>query len=231
MKSSVLFGLAVAAAAIVATGCCSSKAGNSGGGDSVQEAYLKWQQNRAPIEQVTSQCPDPEAKAIIDGVAIIPGKLYKYLADGADGAFAIASGRDIYNGVTNDMAVLIKEGKDVKAELFDKMPEKDREALWNYHEYVKKQDFKSTKEKLDGIAKQLGEDSGKVAGALAAVKNCKFDGMNMLQKAGAIKTAASEIDTIRAQLADCLKANKYWSDLNAQDEAAQKLMQEYKVEK
>ncbi len=222
----MLFGLAVAAAAIVATGCCSSKAGKSGGGDSVQEAYLKWQQNRAPIEQVTSQCPDPEAKAIIDGVAVIPGKVYKYLAEGSDKAFAVASGRDIFNGIMED----IKAGVSVE-EVVGKMSDADKLA-WNaYHDLVYTQDYTALKDKLSGIAKQLGEDGGKVTGALATIKNCKFNGMNMLQKAKALKTAGSELDIVTAQLESCLKANTFWTDLNKQDEAAQKLMQQYKIEK
>ena len=220
----MLFGIAAAAATMVITGCSHPRGGTSG--DNVQEAYIKWQGNRAPVEQVVSECPDAEAKLIIDGVAVIPGKVYKYLADGADKAFAVASGRELFNGIKEDLKAGVSED-----EIIAKMSEGDKIAYAAYRDLVIKQDFKSTKEKLDEIAKQLAEDGVKVAGALAAAKNCKFDGMNMIQKAGAIKKAISEIGTIKAQLADCLNANKYWSDLNAQDEDAQKLMQEYKVGK
>ena len=56
-------------------------------------------------------------------------------------------------------------------------------------------------------------------------------GKNPLSLAAAMKEPTAEINTIKAQLADAVKACTYWQDLNKQDEMAQKFMKDYPIEK
>ena len=83
-----------------------------------------------------------------------------------------------------------------------------------------------------GIAAKLASDGSKVGGAIAEIKNLdSMKGKNPIALAAAMKEPTSEINVIKGQLADAVKACAYWQDLNKQDEMAQKFMKDYPIEK
>ena len=182
---------------------------------------------RAPVEQVVSKSSDPQVAAIINGVAVIPGEVYGYLAEGADKAMANNAGRDIWNAVQRDVAAGTSWA-DVSAA----MSPADKAAYAEFDKFVKAQDYASLGQKLAGIAAKLAADGAKVGGAVAQIKNLdSMKGKNPLALAAAMKEPTAEINTIKAQLADAVKACSYWQDLNKQDEMAQKFMKDYPIEK
>ncbi|MBQ6102367.1 MAG: hypothetical protein IJL06_01720 [Kiritimatiellae bacterium] len=215
----------LAATAILASGCAST--GGSDKTDGVQAEFQKWASKRAPVEQVVSKSSDPQVAAIVNGVAVIPGEVYGYLAEGADKAMANNAGRDIWNAVQRDVAAGTSWA-DVSAA----MSPADKAAYAEFDKFVKAQDYASLGQKLAGIAAKLAADGAKVGGAVAQIKNLdSMKGKNPLSLAAAMKEPTAEINTIKAQLADAVKACTYWQDLNKQDEMAQKFMKDYPIEK
>ena len=51
-----------------------------------------------------------------------------------------------------------------------------------------------------------------------------------LMLVAALKEPAAEVNAIKNQLADAVKACTYWRDLNRQDEQMQKFVQEYPID-
>ena len=227
MKQLTAFAMALAAAAII-TGCASTGAGKSSAKtDGVQAEFQKWASKRAPTEQVVSKCADPQVAAIVNGVAVIPGEIYGYLADGADKAMARNVGRDIYEAVKRDLAAGTSL-TDINAA----MSAADKTAYADYAKFVEKQDYATLGQKLSGIAAKLASDGSKVADAIGQIKNLdSMKGKNPLALAMALKEPTAEVNTIKSQLADATKACKYWQDLNKQDEQMQKFMKDHPVEK
>jgi len=216
----------LATVAILASGCASS-GGSKKENNGVQEEFQKWASKRAPVEQVVSKSSDPQVAAIVNGVAVIPGEVYGYLAEGADKAMANNAGRDIWNAVQRDVAAGTSWA-DVSAA----MSPADKAAYAEFDKFVKAQDYASLGQKLAGIAAKLAADGAKVGGAVAQIKNLdSMKGKNPLALAAAMKEPTAEINTIKAQLADAVTACGYWQDLNKQDEMAQKFMKDYPIEK
>ena len=225
-KNTIHAALAFAGAALVTAGCASSGSSNQKT-QGVQEEFQKWASKRAPVEQVVSKSSDPQVAAIVNGVAVIPGEVYGYLAEGADKAMANNAGRDIWNAVQRDVAAGTSWA-DVSAA----MSPADKAAYAEFDKFVKAQDYASLGQKLAGIAAKLAADGAKVGGAVAQIKNLdSMKGKNPLALAAAMKEPTAEINTIKAQLADAVKACSYWQDLNKQDEMAQKFMKDYPIEK
>ena len=80
-------------------------------------------------------------------------------------------------------------------------------------------------------AAKLAADGAKVGGAVAEIKNLdSMKGKNPIALTAAMKEPTAEVNTIKSQLADAVKACKYWLDLNKQDEKAQKFMKDYPIE-
>ena len=226
MKLSLFTGLAaVAAAAFFTAGCASTPEASSQTGG-VQKEFQKWAEKRTDVEQVVSKSSDPQVKAIIDGIAVIPGGVYGYLAEGADEAMARNLGRGIYEAIARDM-----EAGTPKAEIRKAVSDADWAAAVDYAKYVKSQDYATLGEELSGIAAKLAADGAKVAGAIVQIKNLDaMKGKNPIALASAMKEPAAEINVIKGQLADAVEACKYWQGLNKQDEQQQKHMQEYPIE-
>ena len=165
--------------------------------------------------------------AIVNGVAVIPGEVYGYLANGADKAMARNAGREIYEAIMRD-----KNAGTPLEEIRKVVSDADWAAAADYEKFVKVQNYATLKDKLAGIAAKLAEDGAKVGGAVAQIKNLdSMKGKNPLALAAAMKAPTAEINTIKAQLADAVKACTYWQDLNKQDEQAQKFMKDYPIEK
>ena len=218
--------LAFATAALVTAGCASSGSSQKKT-DGVQAEFQKWASKRAPVEQVVSKSSDPQVAAIVNGVAVIPGEVYGYLAEGADKAMANNVGREPYEAIMRD----IKAGTPME-EIRKATPDAVWAAAADYEKFVKSQDYATLKDKLAGIAAKLAADGAKVGGAVAQIKNLdSMKGKNPLALAAAMKEPTAEINTIKAQLADAVKACSYWQDLNKQDEMAQKFMKDYPIEK
>ena len=220
---------AVAAlATVIATGCVSNKGGGSAKQQSgVQAEFAKWASKRAPVEQVVSKCADPNVARIVNGVAVIPGEVYGYLAGGADKAMARNAGREIYEAIMRD-----KNAGTSLEEIRKAVSDADWAAAVDYEKFVKVEDYASLKDKLAGIAAKLASDGSKVGGAIAEIKNLdSMKGKNPIALAAAMKEPTSEINVIKGQLADAVKACTYWQDLNKQDEMAQKFMKDYPIEK
>ena len=220
--------MAIAAAAVI-TGCASSGGSKPEAKktDGVQAEFQKWASKRAPVEQVVSKSSDPQVAAIVNGVAVIPGEVYGYLANGADKAMANNAGREIWNAVQRDVAAGTSWA-DVSAA----MSPADKAAYAEFDKFVKAQDYATLGQKLAGIAAKLAEDGTKVADAVNQIRNLdSMKGKNPMALAIAMKEPTSEVNTIKAQLADAVKACSYWQDLNKQDEMAQKFMKDYPVEK
>ena len=216
----------VLAAAAVMVGCSSTK-GSRPVTNNVGEAYQKWASKRAPVEQVVSKCADPQVAAIVNGVAVIPGKVYGYLAEGSDKAMARNAGREIYEAIMRD-----KNAGTAMEEIRKAVSDADWAAAVEYEKFVKPQNYATLKTKLEGIAESLAKDGAKVAGAVGEIKNLdSMKGKNPIALAAAMKEPTSEVNTIKAQLADAVKACTYWQDLNKQDEMAQKFMKDYPIEK
>lgn len=231
MKSMTKLAMVLAAAAAITTGCASSGASKPEAGqkqtDGVQAEFQKWASKRSPVEQVVSKSSDPQVAAIVNGVAVIPGEVYGYLAEGSDKAMARNAGRDIWNAVQRDFAA----GTPL-ADISAAMSDADKAAYADYDKFVKSQDYVALGQKLAGIAAKLAEDGAKVGGAVAAIKNLdSMKGKNPMALAMAMKEPTAEVNTIKAQLADAVKACSYWQDLNKQDEMAQKFLKEHPVEK
>lgn len=220
--------LALATAALVAAGCASSGAGKSSGKtDGVQAEFQKWASKRAPVEQVVSKSSDPQIAAIVNGIAVIPGEVYGYLAEGADKAMANNAGREIWNAVQRDVAAGTSW-----AEVSAAMTPADKAAYAEFDKFVKTQDYATLGQKLAGIAAKLAADGAKVADAVNQIKNLdSMKGKNPMALAMAMKEPTAEVNTIKNQLADAVKACGYWQDLNKQDEMAQKFLKDYPVEK
>ena len=218
----------ISAACLVAAGCASSGASKSDKKtEGVQAEFAKWASKRAPVEQVVSKSSDPQVAAIVNGVAVIPGEVYGYLANGADKAMANNAGREIWNAVQRDVAAGTSW-----AEVCEAMTDADKAAYAEFDKFVKAQDYATLKDKLAGIATKLAADGTKVAGAVAQIKNLdSMKGKNPLALAAAMKEPTAEVNTIKAQLADAVKACTYWQNLNKQDEMAQKFMKDYPIEK
>lgn len=215
----------LAATAILASGCAST--GGSDKTDGVQAEFQKWASKRAPVEQVVSKSSDPQVAAIVNGVAVIPGEVYGYLAEGADKAMANNVGREPYEAIMRD----IKAGTPME-EIRKTTPDAVWAAAADYEKFVKAQDYASLGQKLAGIATKLASDGAKVGSAVAAIKNLdSMKGKNPIALAAAMKEPTAEINAIKAQLADAVKACSYWQDLNKQDEMAQKFMKDYPIEK
>lgn len=229
MKSMTKLAMALTAAAAITTGCASSGASKPEAKqtDGVQAEFQKWASKRSPVEQVVSKSSDPQVAAIVNGVAVIPGEVYGYLAEGSDKAMARNAGRDIWNAVQRDFAA----GTPL-ADISAAMSDADKAAYADYDKFVKSQDYVALGQKLAGIAAKLAEDGAKVGGAVAAIKNLdSMKGKNPMALAMAMKEPTAEVNTIKAQLADAVKACSYWQDLNKQDEMAQKFLKEHPVEK
>ena len=227
MKTTTLHAaLAFATAALVTAGCASSGSSQKKT-DGVQAEFQKWASKRAPVEQVVSKSSDPQVAAIVNGVAVIPGEVYGYLAEGADKAMALNEGRDIAKAVENE----VRAGMP-RAEAEAAIPADQRPAYNEYQKFFGSQDYAALGEKLAGIAAKLATDGAKVGGAVAQIKNLdSMKGKNPLALAAAMKEPTAEINTIKAQLADAVKACTYWQDLNKRDEQMQKFAQEYPIEK
>ena len=225
-KNTIHAALAFASAALVTAGCASSGSSNQKT-QGVQEEFQKWASKRAPVEQVVSKSSDPQVAAIVNGVAVIPGEVYGYLAEGADKAMANNVGREPYEAIMRD----IKAGTPME-EIRKATPDAVWAAAADYEKFVKSQDYATLKDKLAGIAAKLAADGAKVGGAVAQIKNLdSMKGKDPLALAAAMKEPTAEINTIKAQLADAVKACSYWQDLNKQDEMAQKFMKDYPIEK
>lgn len=215
----------LAATAILASGCAST--GGSDKTDGVQAEFQKWASKRAPVEQVVSKSSDPQVAAIVNGVAVIPGEVYGYLAEGSDKAMARNAGRDIYEAIMRDK----NAGTSIE-DIRKAVSDADWSAAADYAKFVKSQDYASLGQKLSGIAAKLATDGAKVGGAVAAIRDLdSMKGKNPIALAAAMKEPTAEINTIKAQLADAVKACTYWQDLNKQDEMAQKFMKDYPIEK
>lgn len=227
MKSITAIAMAFAAAAMV-TGCATSGASKSSAKtDGVQAEFQKWASKRSATEMVASKCADQDVAKIINGVAVIPGEVYGYLADGSDKAMARNAGRDIYNAVQRDLAA-----GTALADINAAMSAADKAAYLDYAKFVEKQDYVSLGKKLADIAAKLASDGSKVGGAIAEIKNLdSMKGKNPMALAMAMKEPTAEVNTIKSQLADAVKACKYWQDLNKQDEQMQKFMKDHPIEK
>ena len=228
MNKLTTIAMAIAAAAVI-TGCASSGGSKPEAKktDGVQAEFQKWASKRAPVEQVVSKSGDPQIAAIVNGVAVIPGEVYGYLAEGADKAMARNAGRDIYEAIMRD-----KNAGTPIEEIRKALSAEDLAAAADYEKFVKSQDYVALGQKLAGIAAKLATDGAKVGGAVAAIKNLdSMKGKNPLALAAALKDPTAEINTIKSQLADAVKACGYWQDLNKQDEQMQKFAQEYPIEK
>lgn len=225
MKSSTAIVMALAVAALV-SGCVSTGGGTSKT-EGVQAEFQKWASKRAPVEQVVSKCADPNVARIVNGVAVIPGEVYGYLAGGADKAMARNAGREIYEAIMRD-----KNAGTSLEEIRKAVSDADWAAAVDYEKFVKVEDYASLKDKLAGIAAKLASDGSKIGGAIAEIKNLdSMKGKNPIALAAAMKEPTSEINVIKGQLADAVKACAYWQDLNKQDEMAQKFMKDYPIEK
>lgn len=227
MKSITAIAMAFAAAAMV-TGCATSGASKSSAKtDGVQAEFQKWASKRSATEMVVSKCADQDVAKIINGVAVIPGEVYGYLADGSDKAMARNAGREIYDAIKRDLDAgtsLDEIKKAVSAE--------DLAAAIDYEKFCKSQDYVSLGKKLADIAAKLASDGSKVGGAIAEIKNLdSMKGKNPMALAMAMKEPTAEVNTIKSQLADAVKACKYWQDLNKQDEQMQKFMKDHPIEK
>lgn len=222
MKSLTTVAMALAAAVLV-TGC--GGRGNKPG-NSVQEEYQNWASRRTPIEQVVSKCADPQVAKIVNGVAVVPGKVYGYLAEGSDKAMARNAGREIYEAIMRD-----KNAGTTMEEIRKAVSDADWAAAAEYAKFVKAQDYATLKAKLASVSTKLADDGPKVADALLQIRKLdSVSAMNMMAKAALLKTSTSEINAIKDQLASSVKAVQIWQDLNEQDEIAKKLMQDYPVE-
>lgn len=226
MKSMTVIAMAFASAAII-TGCATSGAGKpSAQTDGVQAEFQKWASKRSPSEMVVSKCADPDVAKIVNGVAVIPGEVYGYLAGGADKAMARNAGRDAYVAIKRDLDAgtsLDEIKKAVSAE--------DLAAAIEYGKFVKEQDYAALGKKLADIAAKLASDGAKVGGAIAEIKNLdSMKGKNPIQLAMAMKEPTAEVNSIKAQLSDAVQACKYWQDLNKQDEQMQKFMKNHPIE-
>jgi hypothetical protein len=229
MNKSTAMAAAIAAAAMVIVGCASSGASKPEAKktDGVQAEFDKWASKRTPTEMVVSKCADPDVAAIVNGVAVIPGEVYGYLAGGADKAMARNAGRDIAKAVENE----VRAGMS-RAEAEAKIPAGDRPAYDEYQKYYGSQDYVALGTKLAGIAAKLASDGTKVAGAINEIKNLdSMKNKSAMALAMAMREPTAEVNTIKAQLADAVKACTYWQDLNKQDEQMKKFAQEYPVEK
>ena len=137
------------------------------------------------------------------------------------------AGRDIYEAIMRD-----KNAGTPIEEIRKALSAEDLAAAADYEKFVKSQDYVALGQKLAGIAAKLATDGAKVGGAVAAIKNLdSMKGKNPLALAAALKDPTAEINTIKSQLADAVKACGYWQDLNKQDEQMQKFAQEYPIEK
>ena len=226
MKSMTMIAMALASAIFI-TGCATSGAGKSSAKtDGVQAEFQKWASKRSAIEMVVSKCADPDVAKIINGIAVIPGEVYGYLASGADKAMANNAGREIWNAVQRDIAAGTSWA-DVNAA----MSVADKAAYAEFDKYVRSQDYATLNQKLEDIAAKLAADGAKVGGAVTEIKNLdSMKGKNPIALAAAMKEPTAEVNTIKSQLADAVKACKYWLDLNKQDEKAQKFMKDYPIE-
>lgn len=227
MKSMTVIAMAFAAAAMV-TGCATSGAGKSSTKtDGVQAEYQKWASKRSATEMVVSKCADQDVAKIINGVAVIPGEVYGYLAGGSDKAMARNAGREIYDAIKRDLDAgtsLDEIKKAVSAE--------DLAAAIDYEKFCKSQDYVALGKKLADISAKLASDGAKVGGAIAEIKNLdSMKGKNPMALAMAMKEPTAEVNTIKSQLADAVKACKYWQDLNKQDGQMQKFMKDHPIEK
>ena len=227
MKTLTTMAMSIATAAVI-TGCASTGAGKSSAKtDGVQAEFQKWASKRAPIEQVVSKCADPQVAAIVNGVAVIPGEVYGYLADGADKAMARNAGRDIYVAIKRDL-----DAGTSMEEVRKAVSDADWAAALDYEKFCKTQDYATLDKKLSGIATKLASDGSKVADAIGQIKNLdSMKGKNPVALAMALKEPTTEVNTIKSQLADATKACKYWQDLNKQDEQMQKFMKDHPIEK
>lgn len=228
MKFNTIVAAAAFAAIVSLTiGCASSGAGKSGRKSDVQTEYAKWASKRAPVEKVVSKSSDAQIATIINGIAVIPGEVYGYLANGADNAMARNAGRPIYEAIMRDM----NAGTPIE-EIRKALSAEDLAAAVAYKQFLEKQDYTSLDRKLADIAAKLAADTAKVAGALAQIKNLdSMKGKNPIALATALKAPTSEINTIKAQLEDAVKACSYWRALNKQDEQNKKFAQEFPIEK
>lgn len=224
-------------AAAVITGCASSGSSKPESGkaqkteskktDGVQAEFQKWASKRAPVEQVVSKCADPEVAAIVNGVAVIPGEVYGYLANGADKAMANNAGREIWNAVQRDVAAGTSW-----ADISAAMSPADKAAYAEFDKFVKAQDYATLGQKLAGIASKLATDGAKVGGAITAIQNLdSMKGKSKIALAMAMREPTAEVNAIKDQVADATKACNYWIDLNRQDEMAQKFLKDYPIEK
>ena len=211
--------LAVAAAALVAAGCASAPKG-------VQEAYAEWKDDRAPTEQVVSKSSDKKIADIINGVAVIPGEVYAYVAQGADEAMARNAGRAIYQAIVRD-----RDAGTPMEEIRAHVSDADWAAAIAYQNTIKDMDFDALKEKLSGISAKLATDGAKVGQALAQIKELdSMKSMDYFSMATALREPAAEIDVISAQVSDAVQAVQFWMDLNEQDEKFKRYAQEAPVE-
>lgn len=229
MNKSTAMAAAIAAAAMVIVGCASSGASKPEAKktDGVQAEFDKWASKRTPTEMVVSKCADPDVAAIVNGVAVIPGEVYGYLAGGADKAMARNAGRDIYEAIMRD-----KNAGTPIEEIRKALSADDLAAAADYEKFVKSQDYVALGTKLAGIAAKLASDGTKVAGAINEIKNLdSMKNKSAMALAMAMREPTAEVNTIKAQLADAVKACTYWQDLNKQDEQMKKFAQEYPVEK
>ena len=193
----------------------------------LQEEYERWRSGRADTKMVVSKSNDPQVASIINGVAVIPGEVYGYLSNGSDWAMARNAGREIYEAIMRD-----KNAGTPIEEIRKALSDADRAAAAEYGKFVESQNYATLGEKLAGIAAKLVEDGAKIGGAVAQIKNLdSMKGKNPLALAAALKEPATEVNTIKNQLADAVKACSYWQDLNKQDEMAQKFMKDYPIEK
>lgn len=215
------------ASAIFITGCATSGTGKSSDKtDGVQAEFQKWASKRSATEMVVSKCADPDVAKIINGVAVVPGEVYGYLAGGADKAMARNAGREIYESIMRD-----KNAGTSMEDIRKAVSDSDWTAAAEYAKFVKTQDYATINQKLADIAAKLASDGSKVGEAIAKIKNLdSMKGKNPLALAAAMKEPTTEVNTIKSQLADAVKACKYWQDLNKQDEKAQKFMKDYPVE-
>lgn len=227
-KSQLNAALAFAAAVLVVAGCASSGAAKDGNkSNGVQAEFQKWVSKRAPVEQVVSKSSDPQVAAIVNGLAVIPGEVYGYLAEGSDKAMARNAGREIYLAIKRDL-----DAGTPMADIVKTVSAEDLDAAVAYSKFVKEQDYATLGQKLAGIASKLASDGAKVADAVNQIKNLdSMKGKNPMALAMAMKGPTSEINTIKSQLSDAVKAVGYWQDLNKQDEQMQKFCQEYPIEK
>lgn len=228
MNKLTTIAMAMAAAAVI-TGCASSGAGKAETKktDGVQAEFQKWASKRAATEMVVSKCADPQIATIVNGIAVIPGEVYGYLADGSDKAMARNAGREIYEAIMRD-----KNAGTAMEDIRKAVSDEDWAAAADYEKFCKSQDYVALGKKLAGIAAKLAEDGTKVAGAINEIKNLdSMKGKNPMALAMAMKEPTAEVNTIKAQLADAVKACSYWQDLNKQDEMAQKFMKDHPIEK